>query len=118
MALGNLFKLAKLTVSAFEDSARTKPVRLQSTFEVQYNPETLSLKHETVFERRQGIATSSAQARFSHSRSKTLDVHLVFDGTQVGHVGVELLRRVPSVAERVQQFLRVCYQVQSDSHEP
>lgn len=118
MALGNLFKLAKLTVSAFEDSARTKPVRPQPTFDVQYNPETLSLKHESVFERRQGIATSSAQARFAHSRSKLLNVNLVFDGTQVGHLGVELLRHVPSVAERLQQFLRVCYRVQSESHEP
>jgi len=118
MALGNLFKLAKLTVFAYEDSERTKRVPSPHTFEVQYNPETLSLKHESVFERRQGIATSSAQARWAHSRSKLLNVNLVFDGTQVGYLGVELLRHVPSVAEQIQKFLRVCYRVQSDSHEP
>jgi Contractile injection system tube protein len=118
MALGNLFKLAKLTIEAYEDSARSTAVGLQNKIEVQYNPETLSVKHESVFQHKQGIATSSAQARFSHSRSKVLNVALVLDGTNVGYFGVELLLHVPTVAERIQQFLELCYDTQSESHEP
>jgi hypothetical protein len=118
MALGNSFKLAKLTIEAYQNSQRTDPVSPNHTLEVQYNPETLSTSHQSVFQSRQGIATSSAQARFSHSPSERLNVTLVFDGTGVGYFGVELLRHVPSVAERVAGFMRLCYQVQSPTHEP
>lgn len=118
MGLTDLFKLSKLTITAFEDSARSKPVGLKNSLEVQYNPETLSMKHESVFQGRQGIATSSAQARFAHGRSELLNVSLVFDGTNVGYMGIELLRPVPTVAARVAQFLQLCFQVNSASHEP
>lgn len=117
MGLGNLFKLAKLTITAFKTSARGAGDKL-GELEVQYNPEKLSLKHESVFQNKQGIATSSAQARFSHSRSRTLNVALVFDGTNVGYMGVELLFGVESVGDRVKKFLRTCYQVESTTHEP
>mgnify|MGYP001363749433 CR=1 FL=1 len=118
MGIGNLFKLAKLTIAAYENSERTTKLGLINTLEVQYNPETLSIKHESVFQAKQGIATSSAQARFSHGRSKLLNVSLVFDGTKVGYFGVELLRHVPSVAERIKQFLDLCYKIQGETHEP
>lgn len=117
MGIGNLFKLAKLTITAYKDPKRGTADKL-GQLEVQYNPETLAIKHESVFQNKQGIATSSAQARFSHSRSKLLNVSLVFDGTNVGYFGVELLRHVPSVAERIKQFLELCYKVQGASHEP
>jgi hypothetical protein len=117
MGLGNLFKLAKLTITAYSDSERSMAKKL-GELEVQYNPESLAIKHESMFPSKQGIATSSAQARFSHTRSKTLNVSLVFDGTNVGYFGVELLWHVPTVAERVKQFLQLCYQVQSATHEP
>lgn len=118
MGLTDLFKLSKLTISAYKDSERKIPVSLLNSLEVQYNPESLSMRHESVFQGRQGIATSSAQARFAHSRSQLLNVDLVFDGTNVGYFGVELLRPVPSVADRVKQFLQLCYQVNSSTHEP
>jgi hypothetical protein len=117
MGLGNLFKLAKLTLTAYSESSRDASKKL-GELTAQYNPETLSMKHESLFPSKQGIATSSSQARFSHSRSKQLNVSLVFDGTNVGYFGVELLFHVPTVAERVKQFLQLCYQVQSATHEP
>ncbi len=118
MGLGNLFKLSKLTIAAFEDVGRSASKKIGTPIEVQYNPESLSLKHESVFQNKQGIATSSAQARFSHSRSKQLSVSLVVDGTQVDYFGYQLLRHVPTVAERIQEFLKLCYKVQGESHEP
>ena len=121
MALGNLFKLAKLTIEAYHDVGRSKPVAGGltggNTLEVMYNPETLSVRHESVFQGKQGIATQGGSARWSHSRSRELTIKLVFDGTNVGHFGVELLRHVPTVAELVKAFLSLCYDVQSESHE-
>jgi hypothetical protein len=117
MGLGNLFKLAKLTIRSYDDAERSTPV-LPRSMDVQFNPETLSMRHESVFQGRQGIATSSAQARFAHSRSKQLDVALVFDGTNVGYLGAELLLPVPTVAERVKKLLEICFQVNSATHEP
>jgi LysM repeat protein len=111
MAFGELFKLAKLTIEACKDSKRAD--KCGAPLEVQYNPETLAFKYETVFQNKQGIATSSAQARFSHSRSKQLDVKLMFDGTEVGYYDAQ-----PSVAERVQTFFDVCYWLNGTIHEP
>lgn len=120
MGLSDLFKLAKLTIAAYKDVARSSPVDPHKpTMEVQYNPETLSMKYESVFQGRQGIATSSAQARFSYSRSKVLNVALVFDGTNVGDSGLyTFVRHVPTVAERIKRFLDLCYQIQGEIHEP
>src|SRR5689334_8452010 len=118
MGLDNLFKLAKLTITAYKTSARGAGDQIGKPLEVQYNPSTLSLKHETVFQSRQGTSSSSGRARYSHSRSAALDVSLVFDGTNVGYMGVELLFGVESVGDRVKNFLRTCYQVESSTHEP
>lgn len=118
MGLGNLFKLAKLTITAFKTSERGASDQIGAPLEVQYNPSTLAVKHESVFQTRQGIASSGGRAKYSHSRSPTLDVALVFDGTNVGYMGVELLFGVESVGDRVKKFLRTCYQVESATHEP
>ncbi len=118
MGLGDLFKLAKLTITAYKTSARGAGDQIGKPLEVQYNPSTLSLKHESVFQSKQGVSSSSGRARYSHSRSPILDVSLVFDGTNVGYMGVELLFGVETVADRVKAFLRTCYQVESATHEP
>jgi hypothetical protein len=118
MGLGNLFKLAKLTITAFKTSERGAGDQIGKPLEVQYNPSTLSIKHESVFQNSQGLTSSSGRAKYSHTRSPTLDVALVFDGTNVGYMGVELLAGVESVGDRVKKFLRTCYQVESATHEP
>lgn len=118
MGLGNLFKLAKLTITAYKTSERGAGDKIGEPLEVQYNPATLSLKHESVFQSRQGVSSSTGRGKYSHSRSPSLDVSLVFDGTNVGYMGVELLGKIPTVGERIKQFLRTCYQVESTTHEP
>jgi nucleoid-associated protein YgaU len=114
----SIFKLSKLTISAYSDSARRTPVSATNTLEVQYNPETLQRRVESVFQKRQGIATSSAQARFVRSQSEELSVKLVFDGTRVELMGVQLLKKQLTVGQRIQQFLDLCYVVDGDTHEP
>src|SRR5262245_56471762 len=117
MVFGNLFKLAKLKIDAYNNPAREESHWIRA-LEVQYNPETLSFKHESVFQQRQGIATCAAHARYSHSRSRTLNVALVFDGTNVGYLGVELLSNVPTVADRVRELLDTCYHIEDKIREP
>ncbi len=116
MGLGNLFAMAKLTIEGYEDERRSgKPLR---TFKAQYNPETFSLHHESVFQGQQGIGSTSSAGSWSHSRPKSLTVALVLDGTHVGYMGVELLRGVPTVAEQISSFLATCYQLVGEIHQP
>lgn len=116
MALGDLFKLAKLTIVGYPDEKREEPPI--GTFEAQYNPETLTLRHESVFQQQQAPGPSGGGGRYSFSRGKRLSVDLVLDGTHVGYMGVELLRPVQSVADRIGKFLAVCSQPHDKTHEP
>lgn len=126
MALGNksslvgspipAFKLAKLTILAFTDIKR-KMLVAGPPLEVQYNPETLSTRHESVYHNRPALSSTSPTAKWTHSRGRELSVKLLFDGTGVEHFGIELLEPQRSVLGRVAQFLKLCYDVKSVSHE-
>lgn len=116
MGPGDLFAMAKLTIEGYKDERRSgAPL---ATFKAQYNPETLSLHHENVFQGQQGIGTTSGASAWSYSRPKRLSVDLVLDGTRVGYLGVELLRHVPTVAEQIRSFVATCYQLVGEIHQP
>jgi hypothetical protein len=116
MALGTLFALAKLTVEGYKDERREgAPL---GTFTAQYNPETFSIRHANVFQGQQGIGSTSGVNPWSYSRPKRLAVNLVLDGSNVGYMGVELLRPVPTVAEQISSFLTTCYQLVGEIHQP
>jgi hypothetical protein len=110
MALSHLFKLAKLIIDGYEKPERAAAGK-PKTFEVQYNPETLTMRHESVFQ-------PSAPGEFSHGAPEQLSVDLVVDGTNVSHLGVERLRGLPTVAQRISDFLDVCYNIKGETHEP
>ena len=116
MALGDIFKLAKLAIEPFEDVDRKRPAG--KPIEVQYNPDSLSMRHETVFQGMQGLGTGSKQARFSHSRSNVLSVKLVLDGSGADLLGVQRITGATSVADRVDAFLGACYDKEGKIHEP
>jgi hypothetical protein len=122
MGLGNLFKLAKLTIKAFKDIERQQPLtgglNGGNTLEVMYNPETLSTRHANVFQSRRVVGSQVTPARWVHSPSRELSVNLVFDGTNVSYFGVEALFGIPTVTELVQAFLKLCFRIESESHEP
>jgi hypothetical protein len=125
MNLSNIYKPAKLTVTAYRDRERR---RRCDALEAQYNPETLSVKHEVRYQPRQGIALSGSAAHFSYSPPQSLSVKLIFDGTQADNWGGRRLGAlvtgrlqglgVPTVGERIERLLDTCYQVRSDTHEP
>lgn len=117
MGLGDLFSLAKLTIESYADEKREgQPL---ATFTAQYNPETLSIHHESTFKSQPGPGHTSGAGGWSHSQPKRLTVNLIFDGTNVGYMGVELLLGGgTTVAQQLSDFLSACYQVNSDTHEP
>jgi hypothetical protein len=114
MALGDLFELARLTIAGYKDATRQEPPLGELT--AQYNPETLSMHHESVFQQRAGGL--AGEGEWSYSQPRRLAVNLIFDGTRVGYMGVERLGKLPSVAEQIRKFLAVCYQVEGKIHEP
>jgi len=117
MGLLDQFSLAKLTINAWSDKDRSKPYG--KPFEVQYNPETLSMRHESVYNPALAQGPGGAEHAWSHSPPRRLTVDLVLDGTNVGYMGIELLvRSIPSVADQVEAFLDLCYDVKGATHEP
>jgi nucleoid-associated protein YgaU len=116
MGFGNLFKLAKLTIVGYKNPKRQGPPF--GKFEAQYNPETLSIQHESVFQSQPGVGPTAPESGFSHSRPQRLSVDLVLDGTKVGYMGAERLRHVPTVAEQISKFLSICYFIHGKTHEP
>src|ERR1044071_3074934 len=112
----DLFTLTKLTIEGYKDERRSgKPL---GTFTAQYNPETFSIHHENAFEGQQGIGCTSGARAWSHSPPKRLTVDLVLDGTKVGYMGAELLRRIPTVAEQIGAFVATCYQLVGEIRQP
>lgn len=114
-AASALFKLSKLTIYAFTDIERTKPSALIPMLEVQYNPETLSTRHESVFHNRPVLSSTRPTAKWSHARGRELSVALVFDGTGVEDFGLK--PQLLTVGDRVERFLAVCYEIVGTSHE-
>lgn len=115
MALGDLFELTRLTIAGYKD-ARRQESSFVGELTVQYNPETLSIHHESVFQQEEGGL--AGEGEWSYSRPKRLAVSLVLDGTYVGFMGIERLGKLPTVAEQVRTFLAVCYEVEGELHEP
>ncbi|MFC1603757.1 hypothetical protein ACFL5F_01900 [Planctomycetota bacterium] len=114
----DIVKLEKLKIGVYTDRKREgKP---QDTFEVMFNPDSFSMKHQNVFQTRQGINTSGSQALFSHSRSDRLSLKLILDGTGVSDFGLATLIGAgsDSVSEQIKKFLNLCFYMDGDIHQP
>jgi LysM repeat protein len=86
-----------------------------------FNPESFSMTHKNVLEKlRQGINTSGRTARYSHSKSDTLSLDLVFDGTAVSDMGISALLEMGalSVSDQIKGFLEACFYMDGKIHEP
>ena len=113
-------KPSDLTISAFLDEERRRPVETPSRLEVQFNPETIKLRLENTFQTGQASPISATQARFSQGRSRVLNITLVFDSIALGSYGLNqpLLTKTLTVTQSVDLFRRLCQQIHSESHEP
>jgi hypothetical protein len=115
MGIGDLFKLAKLTITGYADSDRTE--QIGQPFVAQYNPESLSLRHEAVFNGQSSPGGTAGTGQWSHSSPQRLSVNLVLDGTGVDQMGIALLE-VETVRSRIEHFIDICCKVQEQTHEP
>lgn len=102
-----------------------------NTFEAMFNPESYSRKYQNVYEKRQGINTSSKPAKYSLSKPQELSLTLILDDTGVvasGVIGTALpiaskalkIKRgfEPNVYKKVEKFLELTNEMDGDIHEP
>jgi nucleoid-associated protein YgaU len=118
MAFPDLFKLEKLKIEAFSARTRSAADSL-GTFEAMFNPTTVSQRYANRFATTRGIQGVRQVASFATVLPATLAVKLLLDGTGVDQIGLlTLFGKNKTVAERIDEFLGLCYQVNGDSHEP
>ena len=102
-----------------------------NTFEVMFNPESYSLSYQNVYEKRQGINTSSKPAKYSLSKPQELSLTLILDDTGVVASGplqtaLPIASKVlkikrgfePNVYKKVEKFLELTNYMDGDTHEP
>nr|VFK08741.1 MAG: hypothetical protein BECKLPF1236B_GA0070989_100417 [Candidatus Kentron sp. LPFa] len=126
MALGNLFKLEKLKISAYPNEARMGPLNRNDTISVMFNPASFSTKHCNFFNKQPVMNGSAGLVKYSRSASDKLTLDLVIDGAGVGDMGVmrvlggkiEKLGKTKSVAEQIDEFLDLCFRMDGEIHEP
>jgi len=116
----NLAKPQRFNVTAFLDKKYSRPVSpAPHKLHTQYDLSSLKVKQEQSYQSGQGLSTSSAQARFHASGSRQLAVTLLFNGINFGRYGAsEIQGPKQGVAKQVALFLRLCNQINGDSHEP
>jgi Contractile injection system tube protein len=118
LAINDRFELEKLTINAYGDSMRTgQPLK---SLKVMFNPESFSMKHVNDYGKLQALDTTGASARYWSSRPDGLALDLIFDGTGVGVYGASATGgpATPSVREQVDNFLKLCFDMDGDLHQP
>jgi len=118
MAFPDLFKLEKLKIYAFSDAKRKAPID-GSPFEAMFNPQTLSQSNTNLFEASKATGGATQSATFVRTQPSDLSLTLLLDGTGVEEMGlVNLFSSPKTVQDRIDDFLRLAHQPQSDTHEP
>ncbi len=112
--LGSLFKLEKLTITAYKTAARSG---WGTTFEAMFNPASYSQTYAIEWRRRQGLNDSGAELQYILTEPTGLTLTLILDGTGVDSYGLFSFAQ-PSVADQIRDFLAVAYTYQGSLHEP
>lgn len=115
MQILRLFKLEKLKIHAYDTPKRNG---LKESFEVMFNPETYALKYRNVYDPKQGINTSGRTSNYAMSSPATLSLTIILDGTGVNTYGLDVFAKKVDVHDQVEEFMRLCYHMDSDLHEP
>lgn len=116
--LTRLVKLEKLKIRVYGNRLRAGLPK--STFEVMFNPTSLSTRHRNVYHQLPGINSGGQRATYAHTAAEVLNLRLVIDGTGVTDFGLTKLigRGTASVAKQIDEFLAACFYVDGDIHEP
>lgn len=110
----DLFKLEKLTISAFNDVQRGGMPA--TTFETMFNPASYSQTYAVVWGKQQALNSSGAELSYTRNAPSRLSLDLVIDGTGVDEMGILALGQ-KSVSERIKDFLDVTYTYNGAIHE-
>jgi len=114
----DLFKLEKLTISAFDNEKRAGMPAKDMVFEAMFNPASYSQTFSSVWAKLPGINASGARLYYQRSDPSDLSLDLVLDGTGVDEMGIVTLIAPKTVEERLQSFLAVAYTYNGKIHEP
>jgi hypothetical protein len=121
MPLLDRMKLKKLTIKAYEDRKRSKPVKkgtFEGTFEAMFNPTSFSQKYEIQYGYKQAVNSTDKEAVFARSKPRELNIKLILDGTGVHEMGIFRLAGRPTVSDRVKEFIDLTFRMNGNIHEP
>lgn len=110
------FKLEKLKVEAYSDRQRSTPVG--DAFEAMFNPESFKRQYRIKYRKGVGINNRQEAVDYARSEPSDLSLKLILDGSGVNEFGLSSLGGRKTVKQRVDAFLALTYEVNSESHEP
>lgn len=118
MGFPDLFKLEKLKIYAYADSQRAIGQET-GTFEAMFNPESFSQTYSTRYVPSNGAQDGAQTATFARANPATLRLKILLDGSNVEEMGlISLFSETKTVKQRIDEFLALAYNVQSQTHEP
>lgn len=117
MALLDRVKLKKLTIKAYKARSRSAS-DLIDTFEAMFNPTSFSQKYEIEYGKNQGMNSTNKQVDYSRSKPRELNLKLILDETGVNEMGIMRLGGTRTVADRVQEFVKLTFRMNGTIHEP
>ena len=115
MSLLSLFKLEKLTITAYESADRLMP--LTDAFEALFNPSSYSEKLFARWNENEGMNTSVPELDYAGGGTRQISFTLLLDGTYADTLLYERYRRT-DVATQIDDFRQVAYTYNGDIHEP
>lgn len=107
-----LAKISKMVFRAYSDETFEETKFLNKEFKVQFNPKSLAVDHTITYQEAQG---NSTKIEFVKAKPSDLAIEFTLDGT-----GVDVMKgeKVTNVKERIFEFLEMCKETNSESHEP
>lgn len=110
-------KLEHLEIVAFKEASHSGSG--DASFKFMVNPENLSRRHENRFSKIRGINTSGRSARYAYSLSDEMTISLFLDTTlSFEHMPGNLPSAKKPVKETVDRFLKLCFYMDGNTHEP
>lgn len=110
-----LFKLEKLKVKAFSDSAHSSSV---GVFEAMFNPESFKRSYGITYSNTQSVGSTDRNPVYTRSTPTDLKLKLILDGNGIHETGAMQLNGLKTVQQRIDEFLTLTYHMNGDIHEP
>ena len=114
-------KLERLTVTSYSDIKRSQSSKID-TFEAMFNPDSVTMRHENLYRKRQSLNSTGRPASFVYSKPNIMELTLVIDGSDIGSAISRFLSTTPGsathVKKRVNQFGKIAYEMNGKTHQP